>query len=267
MVGRPVDGARRIRRVRPTLIGVALLLTVVSQLVTAPSAAAHDLVIGQSEIVQDGARIDYELAVDYRELAKRVVGLDQPSTAIAADQTSRSTLRAAQDAVASYVAAQVLVTLDGTACAGALRELDIVRHRGVLFAVLGLSYACPSSDEGRVQVFYTVFFDDRSASEQTAHANLVDYRLAGQQGTFVFEPSTSTLVVGEPRQSSADPVGLGVAGGSGLLGLGVIFMRRRRSRRAPAHPGSAVKVTAEGDPERLTDKLDQRSANLTVGHR
>ena len=149
---------------------VALLLVTAMLPLAAPPARAHQLAIGQSEIVQDGDVVRYDLAVGYAELAKRVADLAAPVGS--GDDDERRSLRAAQTAVASYLGRHVQVLNAGMRCDSALEALDTVRHRGELFAVLQLAYRCPSSAPASFEVRYDLFVDEQSAGEQIAHASL-----------------------------------------------------------------------------------------------
>lgn len=170
-------------------------------------ARAHAVFVGQSKIVQEGATVHYELALNYDELAKRVrlgaSGEPGPGTQDVTVAQREAALRAAQPRLESYVGEHVRVLADGTACAHTLQTVEVVPYRVEVFAVLSSAYTCAGSGAASYTVDYDLFFDAVSAGERAAHANVADYELGRAAGRFVFEPGTQRLAMGGPDATPA----------------------------------------------------------------
>jgi hypothetical protein len=179
-------------------------------LVLRPEPAwSHSVVFGQSKIQQQGGVVRYELAVNYDELAKRITlqtaGHSEGPPRAATDADREKALHDAQEGLESYLGSHVRIVVDGRGCKPTLKNSDVLRYGGELFAVMSLAYRCPGSPTGPYEVHYDLFFDSGSANEMTSHANLVDYELAGAVGRFVFEPGTERLTVSEPGSQRSSP--------------------------------------------------------------
>lgn len=229
---------------------MATLLLGVVLAVTAAPARAHDVAIGQSHVTQEGGVVRYELALDYEQLRIRVpqIGGGGVVDPVAA-------LEAAQPRIGAYVLPRLEIAADGTACEGSLEDTGTAVHRDELFAVLTLAYRC-EVEATHLALRYRVFFDEHSRARHTAHANLVDYRLTGQEGRFVFEPAVPLLEVGEPAgpARTAPVVVASASGALGVLVLAVVALHRRgsdgrsrgrRSLRRTGDPRSGGRATED----------------------
>lgn len=192
------------------LLGLPLLALLLLGL--ALPAAAHDVTLGQSKIVQRGLTVDYELALEHDQLVRR---LDVPPSAAAAEQTDPerlAELTASRTELAAFLDRGLRVLLDGDRCSSRLGPLAVEEFRGSSYALLEISYRCAGDPSGAFDVEYDLFLEDAAGADHASHANVVDYELGGETGRTVFEPGAQRLSTGARSEQSS-------TGGFLLLGL------------------------------------------------
>lgn len=243
---------------RARLLALSSLAALAVVLLGSDPARAHAVFVGQSKILQEGATVRYELALNYDELAKRVrlgaPGAVGPGARDVPVAQREAALRAARPRLQSYVEEHVRVLADGTACAHTLQSVEVVPYRVEIFAVLSSVYECPGSGAASYTVDYDAFFDAVSGDERAAHANVADYELGAAAGRFVFEAGTQRLGVGGPGAASGGGPSVEPAPEPALAGLGpaqpllvvllvpLALLARRLRRSPPAqHPGQSLR--------------------------
>lgn len=180
-----------------TLGGVVLAGVLVW--LTASVASAHvPTTDGTSTIRQDGARVRYQLEVDYDKLTK-TSGVGQLPRG-AKDAEREALLKSHQAQLASYLADHLTVALDSVRCVGTLQDTGIAKRQQFLYARLLLIYHCPGSGSGEFTVHYEVFSD--TAAIGAEHTNMVDYELGGSGGSDVFDAAHRELRVGQSHATA-----------------------------------------------------------------
>lgn len=164
---------------------------VLALLLFGASAQAHvRSTTGYSEIRQDGATVDYTLGLEFQPLAV-AVGLGARGVE-GTPPEREALLRERRAAVEAYLTERVIVSSDGVQCEGTLAHTGVEQREGTTFARLGLAYHC--HEAGAFTVDYSVFDDGGVVDD---HRNLVDYRLGGASGTFVFDSGHRELAAGD----------------------------------------------------------------------
>jgi HupE/UreJ protein len=189
---------------RAGLVAVVLLLAV-----PAPAAAHVRSTTGYSVIRSEAGAVRFDLSVEY-ELLARAAGLGPGALAAAGDPSRQRVLDERRAAVAAYVVPRVQVFLDEVACEPSLRGAGTEQRQGIGYARLGLHYHCPGSPAGSYRIDYRVFAESDGVVDD--HANIVDYRLGGEQGQVVLDAGHPSFVAGDrTRWSSANRfVSLGI---------------------------------------------------------
>jgi hydrogenase/urease accessory protein HupE len=167
-------------------VGAATLL-----LAAAPAAAHIRSTTGYSEVRQAGATVHYTLGIEYQPLAF-AVGLGEK----ALDGTApirAEILRDRHAAVEAYVLDRLYVSVDGVQCEGALKDGTVAPRDGKDFATLALDYACPGNADGAFTIEYTILEEGGVVDDER---NIVDYKLAGASGTYVFDSGHHELEAG-----------------------------------------------------------------------
>jgi HupE / UreJ protein len=171
---------------RGTLVTAMLLLA----LAPATAAAHVRSTTGYAEVREDGGTVHYGLSLE-RELLTAAAG-------------------EADAAIEAYLVERVQLLVDGVACEGALLGTTAEERDARAYTRAQLEYDCAGDPSGAYEIRYGVFTEADAIVDD--HANVTDYRLGDDAGTFVFDAGHRTLDVGEagPLSSATRFVGLGV---------------------------------------------------------
>ncbi len=120
------------------LLAAALAL---AALAPASRAGAHAIGVSSGEYRLNGDRVDGDLGIADRELARLVPAIDTNGDG----SISAGELAAGHEALARAIAAGVIFTADGRACAGALRAAWVSEGDGG--AVFQVRYTCPTAPQ------------------------------------------------------------------------------------------------------------------------
>lgn len=172
------------------LLGLVLVVLIFG---AAPASAHVSDTTGYSTIRGNGQAVSYSLGLEFDVLAK-AVDLGPHSLGAADDTRRQEALEAGRAALEKYVYERVDIFLDGAACEPRLKGTSVRTREETAYAQLELVYRCHGS-AGAYRLSYQIFSDTDGVADD--HRNLVDYRLAGQEGRTVLDGSHRELVVGE----------------------------------------------------------------------
>lgn len=184
------------------MLGVPLLVGILMWVGGAVASAHVPTTDGTSMIRQDGAVIRYQLELDYDTLTEVVGHGKLPVTAT--DAEHEAFLEAAGAKVNAYITARLTVDIDDVPCGVEFGAMGIAKRQNFLYARMQLVYTC-SSATGQVAVRYGVLGQSHKVGSD--HTNVVDYVLAGTDGTDVFQGDHRELRVGARTTDAARPEG------------------------------------------------------------
>jgi hypothetical protein len=147
--------------------GLLALLALLTPLAASAAAEAHVTKPGYSEVRQHGETVNYVLGLETEELV-----------AVAGESQAQ---------LAAYLPGAVRLTVDGESCPGRMTRAEPERHNGVAYTRIWLQMTCPS-ETGRFKVDYDLPME-----------NVVDYKLGGAEGTFLFDPDHTVMTAASPH--------------------------------------------------------------------
>lgn len=142
------------------------LLALLLGLAASPAAHAHVTKPGYSEVRQHGTKVNYVLGLESDAL-----------TAVAGESKAE---------LAAYLPGAVRLTVDGESCPSRMTRAEPERHNGVAYTRVWLQMTCPA-EQGQFKVDYDLPME-----------NVVDYRLGGAEGTFLFDPDHTVMTADSP---------------------------------------------------------------------
>ena len=142
------------------------LLALLIPVAASPAAHAHVTKPGYSEVRQHGTKVNYVLGLETDEL-----------TAVAGESKAQ---------LAAYLPGAVRLTVDGESCPSRMTRAEPERHNGVAYTRIWLLMECPQA-QGQFKVDYDLPME-----------NVVDYKLGGAEGTFLFDPDHTVMTADSP---------------------------------------------------------------------
>ena len=131
------------------------------------AAEAHVTKPGYSEVRQHGNKVNY------------VLGLETDALVAVAGES--------QAQLAAYMPGAVRLTVDGESCPSQMTRAEPERHNGVAYTRIWLQMTCPA-EQGQFKVDYDLPME-----------NVVDYKLGGAEGTFLFDPDHTVMTADCPH--------------------------------------------------------------------
>jgi hypothetical protein len=147
--------------------GLLALLALLIGLAATAAADAHVTKPGYSEVRQHGSQVNYVLGLETDELV-----------AVAGESQAQ---------LAAYMPGAVRLTVDGESCPSQMTRAEPERHNGVAYTRIWLQMTCPA-EQGQFKVDYDLPME-----------NVVDYKLGGAEGTFLFDPDHTVMTADSPH--------------------------------------------------------------------
>jgi hypothetical protein len=141
-------------------------LVILLFLLLAAPAQAHVTKPGFAEVRQHGTHVNYVLGLETEELV-----------AVAGESKAE---------IEAYMTGAVRLTVDGESCMSSMRSAEPLPHRETPYTRVWLDMECPKT-QGQFRVDYDLPME-----------NVVDYKLGGSEGTYLFDPDHTSMTADSP---------------------------------------------------------------------